>query len=474
MIQAPFRTLSRTIFGSLLVFTLLIIGVLSCAFITLSYHAEETHTEQNLIERARMCAAVLDAVAPEQRTALIQEQFPGPERYTLIDTTGEVVYDSYSNGALLDNHYERPEMLAAENEGEGVLIRRSETQNIDAIYVAERLGDGWFVRVSEERLSLVAFFGTLALPIGLVLCGACLVVVAISRLLTHRIMKPLNALDVNNPLASEGYEEMRPLLVRIDEQQQLLKQQNEELKRAEGLRQEFSANVSHEMKTPLQVIAGSAEMIAHGMVAPQDIQNFGSQIYRESQRLRALINDVLTLSRLDDPAFVHVNTQQVDLYEIVRRTYERLQPIVCEKSIAMSLIGEHVVVKGNESLLEQAVVNLMENALRYTSAGGTVMVSVEQEMRGHVLDAQGTKDNTSTISLYALVEVKDTGMGISEEDQPKVFERFYRTEKSRSKETGGTGLGLAIVKHVALTHGGDVSVKSVLGEGSTFTMRIPL
>lgn len=176
-------------------------------------------------------------------------------------------------------------------------------------------------------------------------------------------------------------------------------------------------------------------MIAHGIVAPQDIQNFGSQIYRESQRL---------------------------------------QPIVCEKSIAMSLIGEHVVVKGNESLLEQAVVNLMENALRYTSAGGTVMVSVKQEMRDQVLDAQRTKDNTSTISLYALVEVKDTGMGISEEDQPKVFERFYRTEKSRSKETGGTGLGLAIVKHVALTHGGDVSVKSALGKGSTFTMRIPL
>lgn len=195
--------------------------------------------------------------------------------------------------------------------------------------------------------------------------------------------------------------------------------------------------------------------------------------------MRALINDVLTLSRLDDPAFVQVNIQQVDLYEIARRTYERLQPIVCEKSIAMSLIGEHVVVKGNESLLEQAVVNLMENALRYTSAGGTVMVSVKQEMRDQVLDAQRIKDNTSTISLYALVEVKDTGMGISEEDhseedQPKVFERFYRTEKSRSKETGGTGLGLAIVKHVALTHGGDVSVKSALGKGSTFTMRIPL
>ena len=190
--------------------------------------------------------------------------------------------------------------------------------------------------------------------------------------------------------------------------------------------------------------------------------------------MRALINDVLTLSRLDDPAFVQVNIQQVDLYEIARRTYERLQPIVCEKSIAMSLIGEHVVVKGNESLLEQAVVNLMENALRYTSAGGTVMVSVKQEMRDQVLDAQRTKDNTSTISLYALVEVKDTGMGISEEDQPKVFERFYRTEKSRSKETGGTGQGLAIVKHVALTHGGDVSVKSALGKGSTFTMRIPL
>lgn len=472
MAQASLRILSRAIFGTLLTFTLLIIGVLSCAFITLSYHAEETHTEQNLIERARMCAVVLNTVAPERRMPLIQEQFPGPERYTLIDATGKVVYDSYSNGTLLDNHYERPEMLAAENEGEGVLVRRSETQNIDAIYVAERLDDGWFIRVSEERLSLTAFFGTLALPIGLVLCGACLIVVVLSRLLTYRIMKPLNALDVNNPLASEGYEEMRPLLVRIDEQQQLLKQQNEELKRAEGLRQEFSANVSHEMKTPLQVIAGSAEMIAHGMVAPQDIQDFGDQIYRESQRLRALINDVLTLSRLDDPAFAHASTQQVDLYEIARRTYERLQPIVREKSIALSLMGEHVVVKGNESLLEQAVVNLMENALRYTPAGGTVVVNIDQDLDDHNIGTQGSKE--SVYASYAVVEVKDTGMGISEEDQPKVFERFYRTEKSRSKETGGTGLGLAIVKHVALTHGGDVSVESALGKGSTFTMRIPL
>lgn len=449
------RSLSRTIFGTLLAFTLVIIAVLSCAFITLSYHAEETHTEYALIERARTCAAVLDACDPARRETLIQEQFPGPERYTLIDATGVVVYDSYSKGALTENHYERPEMLAAENEGEGVLVRRSQTQNIDALYVAERLSDGWFIRVSEERLSLWAFFGTLALPIGLVLCGACLIVVLLSRALTLSIMKPLNALEVNNPLAGEGYEEMRPLLVRIDEQQQLLKQQNEELKRADGLRQEFSANVSHEMKTPLQVIAGSAEMIANGMVAPQDMQSFGSQMYRESQRLRALINDVLTLSRLDDPAFAHASVQKVDLYEVARRTYERLQPLVREKNIAMSLLGEHEVVEGNEALLEQAVVNLMENALRYTSTGGTVIVDVESD------------------GSFAIVTVKDTGMGISEEDQAKVFERFYRSEKSRSKETGGTGLGLAIVKHVALTHGGDVSVESELGKGSTFTLRIP-
>ncbi len=459
--QTHMRVLSRTIFSTLLAFTLLIILALSGAFITLSYHAEEQHTENSLVERARMCASVLDACVPEKRPALIQEQFPGPERYTLIDTTGEVIYDSYSNSALLDNHYERPEMLAAEHEGEGVLIRRSETQNIDAIYVAEQLNDGWFIRVSEERLSLTAFFATLALPIGVIVCVACLVVVVLSRVLTTRIMKPLNALDVNEPLASDGYEEMRPLLMRIDEQQQLLKRQNEELKRAEGLRQEFSANVSHEMKTPLQVIAGSAEMIANGMVAPQDMENFGSRIYRESQRLRALINDVLTLSRLDDPAFAHASAQQVDLYEVARRTYERLQPIVREKSIVLSLLGEHVVVKGNESLLEQAVVNLVENALRYTQAGGTVIVYVE-----HSLDADGT--------AYAVVTVQDTGMGIAQEDQAKVFERFYRTEKSRSKETGGTGLGLAIVKHVALSHGGDVSVTSELGEGSTFTIRIPL
>ncbi len=454
------RSLSRSVFAAALAFTLIAVLATAIALVTVAYFSEEKRSEDLLVQQARNCAQMLEGHTTDERIALILDQFPGPERFTLIDPDGFVVYDTAAQGTALDNHYFRPEMVVAELDGEGVLVRHSDTLNKDTLYVAERLGDGSFVRVSEERLSLLAFLGSLALPVGIVLVCAVLLVILLSRLLTARIMKPLDNLDVNSPLSGEAYEEMRPLLQRIDDQQRQLKRQNEELKQAEGLRREFSANVSHEMKTPLQVISGSAEMIASGLVASEDIPEFGRRIYLESQRLRALINDVLTLSRLDESSFDSAEKSPVDLLELVRRTSERLRPLAKERGVSVTFDGDSLKAVGNEALIEQAVSNLIENAIRYTGEGGIVAITVER-----IQTPSGPQ---------AAVRVRDNGIGIPEEDRAKIFERFYRTEKSRSKETGGTGLGLAIVKHAALYHGGDVSVESTLGQGSEFTLRLPL
>ena len=480
------RSLSRSIFVAVLSFTLVAVLATAIALVTVSYFAEEKRSEEALVMQARACAQVLEGRSADDRAELIRSQFPGPERFTLVDPAGVVVCDTEAAGATLGNHGSRPEMQQAGSQGEGVLVRHSDTLGQDTLYVAERLQDGYFIRVSEERLSLLAFLGSMALPVGVVVACAVLLVVLLSRFLASRIMRPLNGLDASDPLGGDVYEEMQPILHRIDQQQRQLKRQNEELKQAEGLRREFSANVSHEMKTPLQVISGSAEMIAGGLVAPEDVRDFGGRIYLESQRLRALINDVLTLSRLDESSFDAAECAPVDMLELVRRTCERLRPLARERQVGLAFDGAPVYAEGNEPLIEQAVSNLVENAIRYTGEGGAVTVQVESQAADDAAAGSAAAEGGSTAveaalggagrspaGPWAVVRVQDTGIGIPAEDLPKIFERFYRTEKSRSKETGGTGLGLAIVKHAASYHGGDVAVESALGEGSAFTLRLP-
>lgn len=264
---------------------------------------------------------------------------------------------------------------------------------------------------------------------------------------------------------------------------------NEELARAEKMRREFSANVSHEMKTPLQVISGYAELMANGLVPPEDVPRFAQLIYEESQAMRALIDDVLILSRLDEMAPGDNETEAVNLEEVASRVVGRLTKLAADAGVTVGLKAEPVIIRGNETLLKQMIYNLVENAIRYNRENGRVFVEMYAEDvvgaedasgRGFVHGvAPGEGDAEEGVKAAApvrmgVIRVNDTGAGIPADKLEKIFERFYRLEKSRSKELGGTGLGLAIVKHAALYHGGEVSVESEEDVGTRFTVRLPI
>ena len=354
------------------------------------------------------------------------------------------------------------------------------------MYAAVLLDDGSIIRLSETRESLLSFAGSLTAPILLALVVSAVLVLPLSRILTKRIMKPIDALDFSDPLENDIYVEMDPLLVRIDEQQRQLKAQNKELARAESMRRDFSANVSHEMKTPLQVISGYAELMKNGMVPHEDTQRFAGLIYDESKAMRALIDHVLTLSRLDESAFERDTSTPVDLLAVANRANTRLRTLADERSVRVSVEGESAFIAGNETLIEEMLYNLIENGIRYNHEGGSVSMRISNETAA--LPAPSGAASISAARMAALghgagdacdarrevvVRVSDTGPGIPPEKREKVFERFYRMEKSRSKETGGTGLGLAIVKHAVLYHHGTITVEGEVGKGSVFILRFP-
>lgn len=458
-------SLSGRIFRSILVFTLVGIVAFALALAAIFYVSLEHKAADDLLAQAHRAAIYLDGTEPDQRRAVLEEQFDGNVRYTLIGADGTVLFDSSANAGSspqMENHSNRPEVQAALADGEGATSRFSATVGTDTLYAAAPLSDGSVIRLAETRDSIVAFFANgLMVPVAFTLLAAVVLVLALSRLLTRNLMRPLDRIDVSAPLENAAYAEMEPLLRRIDSQQRTLRAQNAELALAESLRRDFSANVSHEMKTPLQVISGYAELMANGMVPAEEVRNFGGVIYQESQAMRALINDVLILSRLDEKALGSEEASAVNLASVADRAVKRLEKLAQDTGVSVQLSTQPIEVHGNETLLEQMIHNLVENAIRYNRVGGRVMVEVSTEA-----DADG--------HATAVVRVSDTGPGIPADAQEKVFERFYRLDKSRSKETGGTGLGLAIVKHAALHHGGSVTLESEENQGARFTVHLPL
>ena len=479
------KSLSGKIFSSLLVFTLGIIVAFAMVMTTIYFASYEKDAEGELASSARDAATYLNAVPASAQSSALEAQFSGSVRYTLVASDGTVLYDSVADPSQMENHASRPEIQQAEDAGDAVTVRYSATLGTDTVYAAVKLDDGSLVRLSETRHSLIAFLGDMAAPVVVALVVAGVLVFVLSRTLTKRIMKPIDALNFADPLQNEIYEEMDPLLVRIDEQQRTLLEQNRELARAESMRRDFSSNVSHEMKTPLQVISGYAELMKNDMVDPADRRAFAGLIYDEAQAMRSLINDVLTLSRLDESAFGDENDVLVDVKAVADRVAGRLSSFASERCVDVRIAGLSGLISGNETLVEEMVYNLVENGIRYNHPGGAVTCTVFVERATFMPDSEDEplpegeelarldEREWSAPRDTVVVRVRDTGPGIPDGYQDKVFERFFRIDKSRSKETGGTGLGLAIVKHAVVYHHGNIEVENSPGGGTLFTLRFP-
>ena len=468
------QSLSGKIFNTVLVFTLGVVLVFTVVSTTIFYVTYEREAEGELAGQAQDVAASLEALPSSGAVQALKAQFPGETRLTLIAEDGTVLYDSFVDAAGLENHGSRPEVMAAQENGEATITRFSTTLRTDMVYAAVRLDDGSIIRLAEERHSLFAFLTNMLFPIVAMVLVVAALVFLLSRVLTRRIMKPIDALSFKDPLKSKIYVEMDPFLERIDEQQRMLKQQNEELALAESLRRDFSSNVSHEMKTPLQVISGYAELMQNDMVDAADSHKIAGLIYEEAQAMRTLIDDVLILSRLDESA-IGDSGQPVDLYGIALRTMDRLKGFAETNEVDMYLEGGHAFLVGSETVAEQMIYNLLENGIRYNHPGGNVKMTIESlDAEGRPImpgpEGQGLPTDGKEEDGTIVVRVSDTGIGVPEDMQDKIFERFFRVDKSRSKETGGTGLGLAIVKHSVLYHGGTIEVESTPGQGTTFIL----
>ena len=361
-------------------------------------------------------------------------------RVTRIAKDGSVLYDSRRDAETLDNHGGREEVREAVRSGEGEDVRRSVTVKKDLYYYALLLDDGSVLRVSREVDSLVST----ALDMLPVIGGLAVLMIIFAMLLakwqTARLIKPINELDLENPLDNDIYTELSPLLTAMDKQ-------NKEKEAVSNMRKEFSANVSHELKTPLTSISGYAEIMKNGMVRPEDMKKFSERIYNEASRLITLVEDIIKLSKLDEGE-IEVEKEDVDLYEMTREIVSRLAPQAQARKVRVEVTGESVIYHGIRQVLDEMIYNICENAIKYNKEGGSLSVWV-----GGTL--QGKK-----------VIVTDTGIGIPKDQQERIFERFYRVDKSHSKETGGTGLGLSIVKHGAMIHDAQIHVESEVGKGT--------
>ena len=479
-------------------------------------------------------------------------------RFTLVSSDGSVLYDSQAKAGEMENHLEREEISEALKDGSGSSARYSSTLTERTFYEATRLENGNVLRISISQVTV----GALILGMLPAICAIILISVVVALIMSHKmataIVKPLNKLDLENPTEIETYEELTPILTKINKQHKQITRQMQDLRRmsdefeqitnsmneglvllddkgttlsintaakklfgvdsdvvgrnfltvdrsadmrhaiekalkgkhgefreerngneyqfvvnrtesegktvgvvilcfdvtetafAERNRKEFTANVSHELKTPLQSIIGSAELLENGLVKPEDTERFVGNIKKEASRLVALINDIIRLSQLDEDS--EPATESVDLYELSKEVIEVLSVSAAKRQVNLELEGESCIIKGIRRYLYEIIYNLCDNAIRYNKENGKVIIDVSQ------------KDGNTVLS------VTDTGIGIPAEHQSRIFERFYRVDKSHSKETGGTGLGLSIVKHAVGYHDGTIKLDSKVDEGTVITV----
>ena len=504
----------------------------------------------------------LAVIAVEQNGQKYLEEIQSREyRLTWVAENGDVIYDTQSDGKTMENHADREEIRQALQSEEGKSSRYSTTLLEKTLYCARRLKDGSVLRISVSSVTIWVLVLGMMQPVLIVIVVTLILSGVLAGQISKHIMEPLNSLDLEKPLENDTYEELAPLLTRINKQHRQIDGQLSELQRkndefaqitcgmTEGLvllnengiilhinpaalklfhtesscmgkdfltvershdislclqgafasgrseirmeregkeyqlhmnriesngsvigvvvlvfditeaafaernRREFTANVSHELKTPLQSIMGSAELMENGLVKAEDMARFVGHIRTEAGRLVTLIDDIIRLSQLDEGCDIPFET--VDLYELAAEVTAGLADTAAAKKIEMTVTGETVRVKSVRRLLTEILFNLCDNAIKYNKEGGTVEVSVTGR------------------EAEAVISVKDSGIGIPPEHQTRIFERFYRVDKSRSKESGGTGLGLSIVKHAVQYLHGKIDLQSIPGEGTTIQISFP-
>lgn len=366
----------------------------------------------------------------------------GNLRITWVDEDGTVLFDNDTDIAGLTNHIDRPEIRQAFEKGEGESIRRSDTMNMNTFYYALLLDNGTVLRVSTQARTILSVLFTALPVIGTIIVVILLGCVLIGQLLTRQLMKPIDEMAGHLEDGSHipVYKELEPFADTI-------RSQHENILAAARSRQDFTANVTHELKTPITVISGYAELIENRLIPPEEEIHAAEQIRQNADRLLSLVTDIIQLSELDHRELPR-KFEQLDLLAAARETVSEYTPMALQQGIRLTCEGNAAGIYADRGLIQEMMGNLLQNAIRYNQENGTVLVRVTIE-NGH-----------------SVLIVQDTGIGIPADQLDRVFERFYRVDKSRSRETGGTGLGLAIVKHIAELHSAEISIQSTVGTGT--------
>ena len=402
-----------------------------------------------LEQEAELVSAGYDLVdQPEELSAFVTDDL----RITLISQDGSVLFESATDQPM-ENHLTRPEIRQALTSGVGRDIRDSQTMGYETYYYAVRMPNGDVLRVAQDAETIWSIYDS-SIPAIVLSCVALMLAAAVlATLLTRALVQPVLRMteDLDHIQENVPYKELIPFAESIHSDR-ILRENNEKM------RQEFTANVSHELKTPLTSISGYAELIETGIAKPEDVQGFAQKIHVEATRMIQLVNDILQLSNLDNVSETGTQPEMevVDLLDVAKECVERQKLNARRAYISLTYLGESAPVRGSRSLLDELCQNLCDNAIRYNRPGGKVQITTACSRDGH-----------------CTLTVADNGIGIPREAQSSVFERFYRVDKSRSKATGGTGLGLAIVKHIARIHGARIKLESQVDVGTTITVTFP-
>lgn len=444
--------LTRQIIAACMIVFALTFGVVMAVLMNFYSHKNR----EELQDRANYIASIVEV----QGWQFLEEmEHSSQTRITLVSSEGEVLFDSMLDPETLGDHSEREEIREAMKSGEGESFRYSQSLLKRTVNYAMQMNNGDILRLSMMQNTVLEILLNLLNPMMIVV----LLAVGLSIFLASRyakdLMAPINRLDVENPDDRYVYEEMQPFIQRITAQNKQIYKQMEELseehKKQDAMRREFTANVSHELKTPLTSISGFAEIIRDGFVQEKDIPHFADNIYKEAQRLIILVNDILKLSRLEEGVKIQDDMMEVELLGLCKEVTERLQLSAKKRKVEISCTGVPARIQGVRNMLEEIIYNVCDNAIKYNREGGIVNIRIEN------------------VENEVCVRVSDTGIGIPAEDRDRIFERFYRVNKSHSKEVGGTGLGLSIVKHGMAYHNARITLESEEGKGTEVCLYFP-